>query len=87
MYTTLSHSHRVLHLIICVCSQREEEARLRSVASREVSEFREEVEREGEGEREEVRSQFQRQLQVFREEQEDKHSRVRERRELLHHNV
>lgn len=62
---------------MCTCLQREEEARLRSVASQELREFREEAEREAEVEREEVKRELQRQLQVFREEQENRHNKVR----------
>ena len=62
---------------MCVwCVQEEEENRLKSVASQEISKLRAEAEREGEAKREEVMREIQRQLQVFREEQEDKHNKV-----------
>ena len=64
-------------IMVCMYTQRNEEAQLRSVASQELREVRAEVEREGERERERVKRELQRQLQVFREEQEDKHSKVK----------
>ena len=63
--------------ILHIHSQCEEEARLRLAASQELSEFRAEHESETEREREEARRELQRQLKVFREEQEEKHNKVR----------
>ena len=42
-----------------------------------MSETRAGLEKETEAEREEVKKELQRQLQVFKEEQEDKHNKVR----------